>query len=392
MVTPYLPYPPLSGGQTRSYHLITRLSKKHSITLCCYYRTEEEKRYAEKLKPYVKHIYLVKRRPVYHPLHFLYGLMTSKPFLLVSTYYSKELREIISGLLSKESFDLIHSETFYVMPNVPSTTVPIIVVEQTIEYHVYEHYIDSLPRFLHPLLRPELHKLLLWEKKMWQRAVRIITVSEEDKRAVILLDRRQQNKIDVVPNGTDTTALRQYKKTFNVKSPTFLYIGNFKWLQNVEAVDSLLTTYWPLLKQEFPHSRLIIAGRHIPKKFIQIRDDILFYESIPRVSTVYEQSDILIAPLYGPGGTRLKILEAMASRVAVATTPTGAMGLQLTDGKNVILFSSPPESVKKIARLLNQPTIKSLTDAAFHHVTTHYDWDAIVSQLEHTYNEHANCN
>ncbi|MCR4326106.1 MAG: glycosyltransferase, partial [Candidatus Roizmanbacteria bacterium] len=182
MVTPYLPYPPVSGGQTRSYHLITRLAKKHKITLFCYYRHEDERQFVKHLEPFVEKVVLVKRRPVLHPFHILLGIFSSMPFLLVSTYFSRTLSREIQRELDSQEYDLIHCETFYVTPNIPLTSIPIILAEQTVEYYVYEHFVQHLPSIFRGLFWLELKKLLHWEKAMWQRAQRILTVSLEDKK------------------------------------------------------------------------------------------------------------------------------------------------------------------------------------------------------------------
>src|SRR3989344_6374716 len=61
MLTPYLPYPPSSGGQIRSFNLIRELSKKHEITLCSLIKYEEEKKYVKKLQQYCDKVYIFKR-------------------------------------------------------------------------------------------------------------------------------------------------------------------------------------------------------------------------------------------------------------------------------------------------------------------------------------------
>ena len=386
MVTPYLPYPPVSGGQTRSYHLIKRLAKSHSITLFCYYRKEEEREYVQYLKPYVTAVHMIKRRPVLHPLHFFLSLFTTMPFLLVSTYYSPALKKLILHELMKCKYDLIHCETFYVSPNVPETSLPIILVEQTVEYHVYEHFVKKLPYFFQLLLKPELLKLLMWEKSTWQRANRIVTVSTEDTQAVMRLDSRQKNKLDVVPNGTAVEDFHIKRAPYKLHHPVICYVGNFKWLQNKEALWYLLRKIYPVLLEDIPYAKFIVAGKHIPKSAIAHYPKVKFYESVPNIRTIYNKADLLIAPLFGPGGTRLKILESMASGVLVATTSVGAMGLNLTDMKNVLLFENVQELRKKLKTILVQPQrMQSIVEAAFKKVSNEFDWNAIVQKLEKNY-------
>lgn len=387
MVTPYLPYPPVSGGQTRSYHLITRLAKKHKITLFCYYRHEDERQFVKHLEPFVEKVVLVKRRPVLHPLHIVLGMFSSMPFLLVSTYFSRTLKVQIQRELDSQEYDLIHCETFYVTPNIPSTSIPIILAEQTVEYYVYEHFVHHLPAVLRGLFWLELKKLLHWEKAMWQRAQRILTVSLEDKKAVTMLDPRQKGKLDIVPNGTSVSEFKYLeKKQYHFTQPTIGYVGNFKWLQNTEALSYLLTNVLPKLREVIPNLRILVAGKHIPAQYPKEYPDVFFYESVPNIHHVYNQMDVLVAPLFGPGGTRLKILEAMAAQVLVATTPVGAMGLGVEDGKEVVLFNNEKELIAKLSTLLKDHVkFKAMIRSAYKRVKEAYDWDSIVERLEFNY-------
>lgn len=389
MITPYLPYPPESGGQTRSYHLLKRLVQHHNITLFCYYRREDEKRNVTSLQKLGIKVIVVKRRSAFHPIHFILGLFTHLPFLLISTYLSLGLRSAVTNELKEGNYDLIHCETFYVLPNVPPTQLPLVLVEQTVEYYVYQHFVSKLrPFFIRFFFGWELAKLLQWEKRSWQKAARILTVSPEDKEAIEVLDPRQKGKIAVVPNGTETAtfAHKGAQKKYHLNKPTFCYVGNFKWLQNKEALDYLITTMYPVLRGAFPGCRLIVAGKHIPKEYYTNDASIEFMESFVDIRTVYAKADVLLAPIFGPGGTRLKILEAMASRTLVVTTSVGAMGLDLTDKKEVLMFNDVYELTDKLKEVLSdRKRFVSIIEEAYEKVKQEFDWDSIVKKLEENY-------
>ena len=170
VVTPYLPYPPASGGQIRTFNLLKYLSKKNEITLVSLYKYEHERTFVSRLEPYCKKIYLCKRaeRPWRLSL-ILKAVFSPKPFLVVRNY-SDEAEEVLKKLLMTESFDVIHAETFYVMPHIPTTTIPILLVEQTIEFKVYEHFISNLNILLRAPLYLDIVKLKYWEKDYWEKA------------------------------------------------------------------------------------------------------------------------------------------------------------------------------------------------------------------------------
>src|SRR3989338_10844520 len=200
MLTPYLPYPPSSGGQIRSYNLIKQLAKEHEITLCSLIKYEEERKYVEKLKPFCKEIYVFKRAEKPWTLNNILNTGFSfLPFLVIRNF-SMEQKKFLKKLLSKESFDIIHAETFYVYPHIPKTRIPVVLVDQTIEYEVYEHFVKNYRfPFLKPLLYIDVLKIRYWESFYWRKAARVIAVSSKD--AQVMKETVPGLKVDIIPNG-----------------------------------------------------------------------------------------------------------------------------------------------------------------------------------------------
>jgi hypothetical protein len=143
MLTPYLPFPDSSGGQIRSYNLIKDLSKKHEITLFSLIKDDSEKRFIPELAKYCSKVRVFKRSKSPWTLRNI--LLTGfgpYPFLVIRNLSPKE-KEAVKEEIENVHYDLIHAETFYVMPHIPKTKIPILLVEQTIEYLVYKHYVDG---------------------------------------------------------------------------------------------------------------------------------------------------------------------------------------------------------------------------------------------------------
>src|SRR6185312_4575483 len=164
MLTPYLPYPPSSGGQIRSYNLIKKLSKKHKITLYSLIKQETDRKYIPELEKICEKV-LVFNRPTkpWTLRNIIRTGFSVYPFLVVRNYSAEEKRSV-TDRLSREQFDIIHAETFYVSPHIPKTTTPIILVDQTIEYKVYQHYVEHFRWiFMKPLLLIDVLKIKYWE-------------------------------------------------------------------------------------------------------------------------------------------------------------------------------------------------------------------------------------
>jgi len=147
MITPYLPYPLVSGGQIRTYNLLKNLAPKHQITLASFIREDAERKYLNELMPFCRKIIIFKRRKAWSPVNIILAGITPFPFL-VSIYFDISVRSKIKRELESENYDLIHAETFYVMPNIPQTKIPIFLVEQVIEYLVYQSFVKGLPLWM----------------------------------------------------------------------------------------------------------------------------------------------------------------------------------------------------------------------------------------------------
>lgn len=387
MITPYLPYPLLSGGQTRSYNLIKNLAKKHDITLFAFIREDEERNYIPELEKYCAKVKVFKRRKAWSPINIFLSGITPYPFL-VSIYLSQSVKKAVAQELSEEKYHLIHAETFYVMPNIPETNLSKVLVEQTIEYAVYKHYVQhEAPWFLRPLLWIDVQKIKRWEKHFWQQAKRIVAMSESDKQSILELS--PNLSVDIVPNGVDVDWFSE--KEQKKQGKIVLYAGYFKWLQNREAALYLVSKVWPKIRKEVNGASLWVVGRGMSDEIRGLaRKDIKISENIDDIRDAYANADVLLAPIKGPGGTRLKILEALASGTPVVTTSVGAEGLDVQDGKQALIRDSAPELARATIKILKDKSLaNSLASEGKRLVANLYSWAVSAQKLDKIYKEAA---
>lgn len=388
MVTPYLPYPAASGGQIRTLNLLKYLCNENEITLVALYKSENQKKHSEYLKKYCKHIYLCKRpESPWQPSLIFKSIFSLKPFLVVRNF-SDEAAEVIAKLLNKEKFDVIHSETFYVMPHIPETNVPILLVEQTIEFKVYQHFVKSLPIFVKPFFYFDIIKLNYWERHYWKKASQVATVSITDEKVIKNIE--PQIKPVIIPNGAGDDMFAPALPAKSLKNPIFLFMGNFTWLQNVEAVEFLIKEVYPLMLKSVPPFKLVIAGQEAKRLNMTSTDTLEIHDIEPddqkSVHDYYMSSTVFIAPIYGPGGTRLKILAAMAAGLPVIATETGFEGLNVSNGEHVLYANTAPEFLTAIKKILGDKQLfNHLQKNAYNKAKESYSWSSISQRLENVY-------
>lgn len=388
MLTPYLPYPPHSGGQTRSFNLIKNLGKKHQITLFCFIRENKEERFKRYLTPYCQRIRLFKRRKAWAPINVLLAAFSPYP-LLVSIYFSRKVRKEIVKELDSGKYDLIHVENFYLMQNIPRTEIPILLVDQTIEFRVYQHFVNSLPKtliFFKPLLWIDVAKIRFWEKFYWKRANMMIAVSQEDKELMQKLVRELD--VRIIPNGVDNSYFE--KRIYpQAKKPIVLFgLANFKWMQNKEGAQILINKVWPLIKKKIPEGKLWIIGRHAPEFLARCKvKDVLVLEG-KEPKKIYQQAWVLVAPMKSGGGSRTKFFEAMASGLPIVTTPEGAEGIEAQEGEEIFISDDLQDLAEKSIRLLrNRDLAAKIAEKAKKLVKEKYSWEKSAQKLDKAYQE-----
>lgn len=385
MLTPYLPYPLLTGGQTRSYNLIKRLSSLgHEITLFSLVKNSEERKYIGQLQQFCKEVQVFSRpaKP-WTPENIFKTGFSFYPFLVIRNWAEGE-KSAVEQKIRQEKFDLIHAETFYVMPHIPETIVPILLAEQTIEHLVYRHFADGFKwPLVNLLLYIDVLKMKYWELSYWKRARKVVAMSLDDKK--MMLNEAPGLDVDIVPNGVDSEFFGK-PAAERSKEQIVLYLGNFTWLQNREAVRILLTKVWPQIKLRLPETKLWIVGKEADGFFSSLASDDILVSEVTDVREAYQKASILVAPIYGGGGTRYKNFEAFASGLPVVTTSIGIRGTEAVDGREVLIRDEPEEITEASVKLLTDKVLyERIAKNAKQMVKAKYDWDPIARKLSDIY-------
>lgn len=388
MLTPYLPYPLVSGGQIRTYNLLKHLSKSHDITLFALIKDEAERAHLQELAKYCQKIELFKRtKHPFVPRNILLAGFSPYPFV-VTRNLPLGMKKAVQTELTRTAYDLIHAETFYMMPNIPPTHVPIILAEQTIEYLGYQDYMKKANPLLRPILAIDVMKIKYWERYFWRKADKLITMSAEDK---VFIERELgvATNTSVVANGVDLDFFSATKKHLP-SDPTVLFVGTFKWLPNIEAVEELVHQIWPLIIKQLPQAKLKIVGFSPTAKILAYGADpsIEVLGGIDDIRDAFASSHILLAPIRSGKGTRYKVLEAMITSTPVVATTLAVEGLDLHSGQEVLIADTSRELAAAAVKLLQDRQLQvKLGRAGRGVVQRGYSWDIIAQDLDKVYKE-----
>ncbi len=394
MITPYIPRLSQSGGQNSSFYSIKYLSPKNDITLICLSPDEEG---LNDVKQYCSKVVVVKRGKTWDPKKvFLTGL-SPYPFLVMK-HINKNFRLAIKNELDHNKFDLIHCDCFYPMPNIPKTKVPIVLVDLTVEYNVYKHYVETVTgwkKLFKPILWLDVLKLKYWETYYWKNTHTVVAFAHEDQQLISKITGRTD--IQLFQNGVDNKFFESTPKTPRSSFPSILFgISNMKWMQNRESVEMIMKDSWPEIKKTIPNAKLYIIGRHAPDYYNHYRSpDVIIEEADFDGEShdpmyYYQYCWILLAPMGSGGGTRNKFLEAMACQLPIVTTPEGMGGIKIKNYQESIVCNYSDVGKNAINLLKDNQKRNAMGKAANKLIAQNYSYQNSVDGLNKIYDKITN--
>lgn len=391
MITPYLPRRAQSGGQNSSYYSIKYLADENDITLICFSRDQEG---LEEIKKFCKKVIVVKRGKTWDIKKILFTGFSTYPFL-VTNYISDNLKQTISTELNNNQYDLIHCECFYLMPNIPKTEIPIVLVDQTIEFAVYQHYVETVKgwkKLIFPLLWLDVFKLKYWETYYWKNTHTVTAFSEEDQKIISKITGRDDIKL--FQNGVDNKFFESKPKTEKSKFPSILFgVSNMKWMQNRESVEMIIKDSWPAIKKAIPECKFYIIGRCAPDYYGHYRSKDVIVEEADfdggkhDPMYYYQFCWALVAPMGSGGGSRNKFLEAMACRLPIITTPEGMGGIKIENFKQSIICKYDDIAKNTIDLLKDDKKRTTMGNEANKLISGKYSYQNSVKGLNQIYKE-----
>ena len=235
------------------------------------------------------------------------------------------------------------------------------------------------------LLSLQADKLERLEKKLCHRFDANTVVSASDGELLGAINPRAH--IHVVENGVD---IQFFNPSGSAPEPgSVVFTGSLDWYPNVSGLQFFAREVWPLIRSQRPDARLYLAGKNPPASLLALA------ESDPQIRVIASPDDIrpwldrgavFICPILDGGGTRLKILDAMAMAKPIVSTTIGCEGLEVTHGENILVADAPQDFADRVLSLLGDSGERKRLGAGGRAlVERRYSWEKIAVELDRAY-------
>jgi glycosyltransferase involved in cell wall biosynthesis len=195
--------------------------------------------------------------------------------------------------------------------------------------------------------------------------------------------------VRVVPNGADLDYFQPAATDTNPEPFSMVFVGGLGWYPNLAAMRHFLAEVWPLVRQELPGARIRIIGRSPPEDLIAMCQQDKFVELlgfVDDIRPIVHRSAVYVCPIRDGGGTKLKMLDAMAMGKAIVAHPVATEGLSLVDGDQCLIAAEPRDFADKILSVLRSDNQRqALEQRARRHVEEHFDFERIGASLADMY-------
>ncbi len=380
----WIPYPPDLGKCVRTWNILRRLARRHNISLLCYGDSESDA--ARIVRSAGIDVHTVAPFPnlagwrLY--LSLFRNLFSRYPYS-VSKHYKQRFEARLRQVLGKGRFDLVHCElTPYARFLQAADGFPNLIMAHNIESQIWfrrAQHSGTVPERVFFTLQAQ--KMRWFERAALRRVDGVAVVTPLDAQQV-----RQwgAKAVSIVENGVDLEEFRPAEEP--PAASEILFLGPLDWYPNLDAVGYLVDRIMPLIVARLPEVKLRVVGRHPPLKLQRKLAGRAWVELVGEVADVrpyLARTAVVVVPLRIGGGSRIKILEALAMGKAVVSTTIGAEGLAVSEGVHLRLADPPEEFAQRTVELLESPEQRArLGKWGRKLVEERYGWDQIAEALE----------
>lgn len=376
----WFPYPPNQGSKIRAYYLLKSLTERHEVALVTYEDVDLDPAWVEHIRQLCAQVEIVQRKPFAASKgKTLLGWLSPLPSAVVGMH-APEMAERVKQVAQAWVPDCVVALTFVTAPYALEACEAPKVLD--IDNFMARMLQEAIPLAESPTGRFRrwlaYRKFLGYERRIYPKFDLCLAVTESDRGQVLQQMPLKPEQVIVAPNGVDT----RYNRLEAVPPlpNSLIFNGALTYSANYDAVAYFLAEIFPTILRQAPGARLRVTGgtQGVDLDALRLDGQVELTGYLPDIRPAVAESWACVVPLRMGGGTRLKILEAMALGTPVISTPKGAEGLEVQDGVHLLLADNASEFAAQVLRLLGSPELRdSLRRNAARLVAEKYEWSLI---------------
>jgi glycosyltransferase involved in cell wall biosynthesis len=388
LLTQVVPYPPDSGPKIKTLNVLRYLTRRHTVHLVSFARSEAEVANARALSDLCSGVTCVPlRRSRVRDVAFLgQSLLSRRPFL-IERDDRRAMRRTLADLVRAETFDAVHADQISMAQFALDLPLPMRVLdEHNAVWTIVRRSSERAAWPLRTLAGFEWHKMHTYEGSVCRQFDHVTVVSDDDRRAL------EQAAGGSIPSTTIPIAIDTEALPFVARSPHAVHVLSMATMfypPNVEGVLWFAGDAFPQVRAAVPATRFSIVGSRPPDSVVRLakaESGIVVTGYVPDVNPLLAESAVLVVPVLSGSGMRVKILEAFARGIPVVSTTVGVEGIDAQPDVHLLVADTPDAFSSAVIRVLREPDMAArMARAARRLVETRYDWRLALSGLDEIY-------
>jgi polysaccharide biosynthesis protein PslH len=398
---PRVCWPLDTGAKLRNYHLARVLAQQTRVTLLAFNdHGKPLEQPSSDLENLYEQVITVERDAAYTFAKVIRGVLGRTP-LPVLNYTTNSMKQALERILGEQEFDVVQVESIHLMAHLPiiraARNHPLVICDwHNIESELLQRYSERESNLLRRAYAGKTARLMReFERRATREFDAHVVVSERDAARLRALN--PDARIFVIENGVDA----DYYSDAQIENAAaargdapgknrIVFVGSMDYHANIDGAINFAREVWPRLRDRQTDLVFTIVGRDPAPEVRELAQipGIEVTGTVADVRPFYREAIAAIVPLSVGGGSRLKILEAMAAGVPVVSTTLGAEGLAVQPGENILIADTNEQLVAAIIGVVeNEPQREHLMAAGRALISDRYDWSRRGASLFAAYEE-----
>jgi glycosyltransferase involved in cell wall biosynthesis len=375
----WFPYPLSQGAKIRSYYLLQALAERHEVGLISFEDEPIQPEWLAHLGSLCSRVEVVRINPFRAGgSQSIREWISARPRIAL-TSYSSEMMAAVQRCTLEWKPDRIIAQTFITAPYALQPGIPAILdVDNVMSGMLYEELLIAPSPILKARRWLAWLKMRNYESGLYRRFDRCLLISERDEAKIRTFIPFNGGQTEVIPNGVDI--MRNLPGLAQPQPATLIYSGAMTYGANYDAVRYFLDAILPIIAEHIPNVTVRISGKYqgVDLAGLKLNQRVILTGFVEDIRPVISSSWGAIVPLRIGGGSRLKILEAMALGTPVISTPKGVEGIDAIPDRHILIGSDADEFARQTVRLINDPNLRrTLAENAAKFVRSRYNWAKI---------------